>query len=184
MIYGDGIRLRAPEKEDLPRFVAWLNDPEVRENLSMYLPLSMAQEEQWFEKMLKQPPETQPLVIEVQEKDDWIPIGNMGVFDHQKISHSGELGIMIGNKAYWNKGFGTRSIQLMLRHCFETLNLNRVSLIVFQTNPRAIRCYEKVGFVHEGKMREAHYKNGKYIDVLMMSVLASEWSNSSSSRSE
>ena len=49
MIYGDGIRLRAPEKDDLPRFVAWLNDPEVRENLAMYLPISMSQEEQWFE---------------------------------------------------------------------------------------------------------------------------------------
>ena len=180
MIYGEGIRLRAPEREDLPRFVAWLNDPEVRENLAMYLPISMAQEENWFEDILKRPPETHPLVIEVQEKDDWVPIGNMGVFDHNKISRSAELGIMIGNKAYWNKGFGTRAIQLMLKHCFETLNLNRVSLIVYQTNPRAIRCYEKVGFIHEGKMREAHYQKGKYIDVLMMSVLANDWTNPSS----
>jgi RimJ/RimL family protein N-acetyltransferase len=184
MIYGDGIRLRASEREDLPRFVSWLNDPEVRENLAMYLPISMAQEENWFEEMLKRPPETQPLVIEVREKDDWVPIGNMGVFNHNNISHSGELGIMIGNKAYWNKGYGTRSIQLMLKHCFETLNFNRVSLIVYQTNPRAIRCYEKVGFVHEGKMREAQYLNGKYIDVLIMSVLASDWTNLSNTRSD
>ena len=184
MIYGDGIRLRAPEKDDLPRFVAWLNDPEVRENLVMYLPISMAQEEKWFEEILKRPGEEQPLVIEIQEKDDWVPVGNMGMFNHNKIAHSAELGIMIGNKAYWNKGYGTRSIRLMLKHCFETLNLNRVHLIVYETNPRGIRCYEKVGFVHEGKMREAHYKNGTYIDVLMMSVLAIEWTGSSKSRSE
>ena len=184
MIYGEGIRLRAPEREDLPRFVAWLNDPEVRENLAMFLPISMAQEENWFEEMIKRPGEEQPLVIDIQEKDDWLPIGNMGIFGINQISRSGELGIMIGNKAYWNKGYGTRSIQLMLKHCFETLNLNRVQLIVYETNPRGIRCYEKVGFVHEGRMRQGYYKNGKYIDILMMGVLASEWPGLSKSRSE
>ena len=126
MIYGDGIRLRASERDDLPRFTAWLNDPEVRENLSMILPFSMAQEENWFEEMLNRPPETHPLVIDVQEKDNWVSIGNLSIFNINNIAHSAELGIMIGNKAYWNKGFGTRAIQLMLQHCFSTINLNRV----------------------------------------------------------
>jgi RimJ/RimL family protein N-acetyltransferase len=175
MIYGDRIRLRAPEREDLPRFVTWLNDPEVRDGLSLILPLSMAQEETWFEDMLKRSPETQPLVIEVQETDDWIPIGNMGIFALDKIARSAELGIVLGNKAYWNKGFGTKAIRLMLKHCFETLNLNRVFLRVYETNPRAIRCYEKVGFVHEGRLRQAIFKDGEYQDILMMSVLRNEW---------
>ena len=64
---------------------------------------------------------------------------------------------------------------LLLRHGFRTLNLNRVYLRVHADNKRAIRTYEKVGFVHEGKLRQAVYKNGKYKDVLLMSVLHDEW---------
>ena len=53
MIIGDQIRFRSIEKEDLPYFVKWLNDPEVRQGLSMIMPLSQAEEEDWFEGLLK-----------------------------------------------------------------------------------------------------------------------------------
>ena len=52
---------------------------------------------------------------------------------------------------------------------------NRIYLYVFETNPRAIRAYEKCGFVHEGKLRQSVYRNGRYIDILLMSILRSEW---------
>jgi RimJ/RimL family protein N-acetyltransferase len=156
-------------------FVSWFNDPEVRAGLQMYLPMSLAQEEIWFENMLKRPLETQPMVIEVKELDNWVTIGNMGIIEHDTHARSGEFGITIGNKAYWNKGFGTEATQLMLKHCFGTLNLNRVYLRVYENNPGAVRCYEKAGFVHEGRQREAVFTGGKYLDVLMMSVLKKEW---------
>jgi RimJ/RimL family protein N-acetyltransferase len=82
---------------------------------------------------------------------------------------------MLGEKEFWNKGYGTEAMQLVLQHGFQTLNLNRIMLEVYTTNPRAIRCYEKVGFVHEGCKRQGMYKNGVYIDVLLMSVLRQEW---------
>jgi RimJ/RimL family protein N-acetyltransferase len=63
----------------------------------------------------------------------------------------------------------------MLKHGFETLNLHRIFLHVYETNPSAIQTYEKVGFVKEGIMRDAIYRNGCYINVLLMSVLRSEW---------
>jgi RimJ/RimL family protein N-acetyltransferase len=85
------------------------------------------------------------------------------------------LGIFIGDKRYWNKGYGTEVMRLLLRHGFSTLNLNRVFLRVFETNPRAIRSYEKAGFVFEGRMRQAEFIDGKYCDVILMSVLRSEW---------
>ena len=66
-------------------------------------------------------------------------------------------------------------MELLVQHGFETLNLNRVALRVFANNARAIRCYEKVGFVHEGRMRQAHYDQGEYIDILWMSILRDEW---------
>jgi diamine N-acetyltransferase len=173
MIYGDRIRLVAVEREDLPLFVDWINDPEVREGIMMYLPMSMAQEERWFEKMLDRPQDEQPL--EAREGDEWVKIGNMGFFDIDHRARSAEVGIMLGNKDYWNKGYGTESMTLLLKHGFEILNLNRIMLQVYEDNPRAIRCYEKVGYKHEGRLRQARYWNGEYLDILIMSVLKEEW---------
>lgn len=112
--------------------------------------------------------------LRAQERDD-LPIGNTGIMDHDTISRSAELGIQIGEKAYWNKGYGTEAVELMLKHSFLTLNLNRVFLQVFENNPSAIRSYEKAGFVHEGRLREAVFRSGDYLDVFVMSVLKSEW---------
>ena len=175
MIYGDRIRLRAPTRSDLPQFVEWLNDPEVKAGLLMALPLSFEDEEAWFENMRKSPAAQHPLVIEVRNGDDWRMIGNCGFHIIDWRIRSAEVGIFIGDKSYWNRGYGTEVMRLLLRHGFNTLNLNRVALEVFETNPRAIRAYEKAGFVHEGRRRQDMFKDGRYIDVLLMSVLRSEW---------
>ncbi len=175
MIYGKRIRLRAPERDDVPRFAAWLNDPDVRQGLSMYLPLSISEEERWFENMLQSPTSEHPLTIEVKQDETWIPVGNCGFMNIDWRIRSAEIGIFIGEKSFWNQGLGTEAMKLMLKHGFLTLNLNRIFLRVFQTNPRAIRSYEKAGFIQEGRLREAEYQEGKYIDVLLMSVLRSEW---------
>lgn len=175
MIYGKRIRLRAPERSDVPTFFRWINDPEVTAGLLLALPMSLAEEENWYENMLKRPPVEHPLTMEVRDGDDWKVIGNMGFHDVEWRSRAAEVGIMIGEKEYWNQGYGTEAMLLMLRHGFHTLNLNRIFLRVFANNPRAIRSYEKVGFVHEGCLRQDMYKNGEYLDVLVMSVLRSEY---------
>ncbi len=175
MIYGDRIRLRAVERNDLPRFVEWLNDPEVTAGLVMYLPLSAAVEEDWFDQMLKQPADQHPMVIEARSQDNWLAIGDCGFNSIDHRNRSGEIGIFIGQKDLWNRGYGTETMRLLLKHGFHTLNLHRIFLRVFETNKRAIRSYEKAGFVHEGRLRQAQFSNGKYEDVLLMSVLRPEW---------
>lgn len=177
MIFGVRVRLRAIEREDLSYFVQWINDPEVQSGLMISLPLSKAQEDDWFANCLKRPPAEYPLAIEVAEGGDWRIVGNCGYFDVDWRVHSGEVGILIGDKQYWNQGYGTEVMGLLVKHGFETLNLNRIYLQVYETNLRAIKCYEKSGFIHEGRKRQAMYKNGQYIDVLMMSVLRSEWNS-------
>jgi RimJ/RimL family protein N-acetyltransferase len=175
MINGERIRLRAPEREDLPLFVAWLNDPDVRKNLALFLPLSLVDEEHWFENMSQQPAPEHPMVIEIQEGDGWKPVGNCGFNFLDWRNRSGELGLFIGEKSLWNQGYGTETVRLLLRHGFNTLNLNRIYLRVFETNLGGIRAYEKAGFVHEGRFRQGEYQEGRYLDVLYMSVLRSEW---------
>lgn len=188
MIYGERIRFRRDERSDIPRFVEWLNDPEVTRHLSaMTLPISRANEEGWFENMLKLPPEEQPFAIEVRDalpaagiipaegRDGWKLIGNCGIFDFNRTARSAEVGLFIGDKSCWNKGYGTEVMRLLLRVGFETLNLNRITLRVDEENRGGIRAYEKAGFVHEGRLRQAVYLDGKYQDMLIMSVLRPEW---------
>lgn len=175
MILGERVRLRAIERADLPHFVAWLNDPEVLQGLKIHYPLSLAHEEDWFESMLKRPVDEQPLAIEVQQDGEWPIVGNCALFNIDWRCRSAEVGIFIGEKGLWNQGYGSEAMRLLLKHGFETLNLNRISLDVYETNPRAIRAYEKAGYVLEGRKRQAMVKNGRYIDVLLMSVLRSEW---------
>jgi RimJ/RimL family protein N-acetyltransferase len=175
MIYGERLRFRAAEQEDLPIFVEWLNDPEVRRGLDMFLPMSKVREEKWFEAMLERPEEAHVLIIEAKKRANWLMIGSCGLMNIDWKARNAEIGIMIGDKSYWNKGYGTEAMQLILRHGFETLNLHRLDLRVYEDNPRAIRAYEKAGFVHEGRLREGEYSEGHYMDVLLMSVLRTEW---------
>jgi RimJ/RimL family protein N-acetyltransferase len=175
MILGESIRLRAISRKDLPLFVEWLNDPEVRKGLTHSQPFSLEDEEEWYENLRKKPVEEHPLTIEIPVKDIWEPIGNCGLFGIDWRVRSAEFGIFIGVKEQWNKGYGTEALRLAIKHGFETLNLNRICLRVYADNPRAIRCYEKAGLAREGALRQGHYHDGEYIDVFLMSILRSEW---------
>jgi len=175
MILGNRVRLRAIERGDLPHFVTWLNDPEVREHLMMVQPLSMVVEEHWFENILAKPRAEHPLVIEVNINNDWIMVGNIAFFHTDTRNRCAEVGIVIGDKSYWNQGIGRDAMSLMVRHGFNSLNLHRIYLSVNANNLRGIKSYENVGFLHEGKMREAVFQNGRYIDLILMGILCSEW---------
>jgi len=216
MIYGERIRFRAIDRDDLPTFVKWINDPEVLQGIGIYLPFSMADEEDWFEGMRKRPPDEHNLAIEVRlpsdqagspsdqagspsdqagspsdqaglpseqdgepnkegGEDNWKMIGSCGFFNLDKRNRSAEFGIMIGDKSYWNRGYGTEAVRLLAQHGYNTLNLNRIYLRVLETNPRAIRAYEKAGFTLEGRQRQAEFRDGKYIDMLVLSMLKDEF---------
>ncbi len=181
MIIGENVRFRGVERADIPKFVKWLNDPEVLEGILIHSPISQADEEGWFERMLTRPTDERVMGIEVREpaaegsEETWVLVGTCA-FDHIDWRvHSSEFGILIGEKSYWNRGIGTEAVQLLVRHGFETLNLNRIFLHVFTSNPRAIRAYEKAGFKLEVRERQAEFKHGRYIDVLLMSQLREEY---------
>ncbi len=175
MLYGKRIRLRGNERSDLPKFVEWLNDPDVRRYLSKSMPISQAVEEHWFETMLKRPAEEHSLGIEIKDKVGWKLIGNCGFFDLNWRTRSAEVGLFIGEKSCWNKGYGTEVMRLLLQQGFGTLNLNRIYLRVDTENLGGVRAYEKAGFIQEACLRQADYREGRYCDDLIMSVLRSDW---------
>jgi len=85
------------------------------------------------------------------------------------------VGLSIGETEYWNKGYGTDVMNILLRFAFAEVNLKRVSLGVFEYNPRAIRSYEKAGFRHEGRLRHLLRREGRRWDNLYMGILREEW---------
>jgi diamine N-acetyltransferase len=170
VLRGKIVRLRAPERSDLPAFVRWFNDAEVTEYLLRGPPLSMEQEEHWYDGLLSR----ESKVFSIDTLDGKL-IGNVGV---QRIDYSdrkADIGIVIGEKDFWSKGYGTDALTVLLGYLFDELNMERVSLFVDSRNKRAYSCYRKVGFKREGVMRHDRWKDGVYVDDIMMSVLRSEW---------
>jgi RimJ/RimL family protein N-acetyltransferase len=128
--------------------------------------------------MLQQPPSNHVMVIDIRDDENpsnWRPIGTCQFIAIDWRNRSGEVGIMIGEKSFWDQGYGTETMRLLIQHGFNTLNLNRVWLQVYAKNQRGIHAYEKAGFVHEGFFRQAHYQHGRYFDVHFMSFLREEW---------
>ena len=181
-LFSKRLRFRAAERSDIPLFLKWINDPEVTENLVHINPFSSTEEETWYETMLKRPSEEHVMVIEVKETKhdtnfgfEWMAIGNVQLMDFDWRNRKAEVGIMIGEKNYWDKGYGTEVMEFMLSHGFNTLNLNRIWLQVYEKNLRGIKAYEKAGFKSEGRMRQSHYQHGRYYDIIIMSVVRDEW---------
>ena len=171
MILGHKTRLRAIEREDLLTFVRWFNDPEVRRYLEMYLPMSKAQEEAWFEAYLKDDT-SRNFAIETEKGE---LIGNIGLRDLDWKNRLASLGFVIAEKEYWGGGYGTDAVTALVDFAFNEMNLHRIYLSVFEFNDRAIRCYEKCGFRQEGRAREALFRDGKYHDHLLMAILRQEF---------
>ena len=174
MLYGKGLRLRAIEREDIPRFLCWLNDPEVRQFLLMHAPLSRAKEERWFEEQLSRTDEL-ILAIEVQKDGEWIHIGNIGLHRIDLKNRTAILGIVIGEKDFWGRGYGREAIRVLLRYAFFELGLHRVELETFAFNERALRCYRAVGFKEVGVRRQALFRDGTFHDLVLMDLLAEEF---------
>ena len=174
MILGEKVRLRPIERSDLPRYVAWFGDPEVRRHLAIYLPFSLAQEERWFDGLLERLAQQSDVVFAV-ETLEGVHIGNVGLHSIDWKNRCSELGIIIGEKAYWNQGYGTDAIRTLLGLAFREINLHRVFLRVDADNGRAIRCYEKAGFQREGTSREGVFREGTYHDQYVMSILEREF---------
>ena len=174
--FGEKIRLRAIERDDLPRYVAWFADAAVSENLASQMPMSLVHEEHWYEENLKLPLEQQALAVDAKTgRGKWEHIGGAGFHVIDTRNRLAEIGLFIGPRKYWNKGYGRDILRTLLCYGFETLNLNRIQLRVMEFNARAIHLYEKAGFVREGSMREAHFYKGRYWDMLLFSILRREW---------
>jgi RimJ/RimL family protein N-acetyltransferase len=155
---------------DAEKFTEWLNDLEVTQNLTLHPQIISVEGEKGFLERLSK--EHNYSII---DNDTNELVGNCGYVKIDHINQIAEIGIFIGNKKYWNRGYGTEALSLLLDYGFKALNLHNVLLRVYSFNERAIKCYEKTGFKTIGKNREALLRDGKRHDIIFMDILRDEF---------
>jgi RimJ/RimL family protein N-acetyltransferase len=173
-LIGDRIYLRPLDTEtDLDRCLRWINDPEVLATLGRRQPMGRVAEKEWLQGQYKN---DSHMTLAIVLKDGDRHIGNCGFNEIDYVNRNAVFGILIGEKDVWGRGYGPDAARLILQHGFEELGLHRIGLEVYSLNPRAIRAYEKAGFVREGTLRESYFRHGQFHDTIVMSILESEWS--------
>jgi RimJ/RimL family protein N-acetyltransferase len=170
MLTGKQVILRPIERDDLPNYVIWLNDPDVITYFGFYKPLSLAQEEAWYEWQLAQEGSIN-FAVEFEGRH----VGGAGFARIDHRDQNAEVGLFIGEKDLWDRGLGQDVLTTLIDYGFNQLNLHRIYLRVFAENLRGVTAYERVGFRHEGTFRECIWRHGRWHDMLIMSILRPEW---------
>lgn len=176
MLTGKSVLLRPVKRSDISYFLRWFNDPEVIQYLELYLPMTEMSEEKFIEELGSTRARSDVLlVIEAIEGGSAKPIGNCGLHEIDSKDHKAIFGMVIGEKDYWSKGFGTEAARLIINYGFQQLNLHRISSAAFAFNERSIKLHKKIGFQEEGHLRQAFFKNGQYHDLILFGILRAEW---------
>jgi len=169
MLSGERVYLRALEYTDLARTHGWINDPEVIDAIGSRAPVSQRQQEQWFEELSR---DRSKVVFAICFKETGEHIGNVALRDIDYINRNAAMSIFIGDKRWRRKGIGTEASRLILQYAFFYLNLHKVFLKTTATNHAAITMYERLGFRREGCLKEHEFKNGEYVDKLVLGLTA------------
>ncbi|MEA4910164.1 MAG: GNAT family N-acetyltransferase [Chloroflexi bacterium] len=172
LLRGELVYLRTPEPEKQSEIAAqWLHDSEYWRlaDCGPAVLWTPGQQEDWLKKTMS------GVAFMIHTLEDDHIIGSLDLTSIDVVNRNAWLGIGIGERQYWGGGYGSDALRIILRYGFQVLNLNRISLNVYEYNPRAIRAYEKVGFVREGALRQWIQRDGQRWDLVFMSVLRQEW---------
>lgn len=151
MIAGSKVILRGKRLADAQDDYAWQTEPELaRLDAVPLLAITFSQYLADYASELRYPsPARHRFAIETL---DGKHIGNCAYYDIHETKGEAELGIMIGNRNYWDKGYGANAVTTLVSHIFRRTNLKRIYLKTLDSNRRAQRCFEKCGFTPYGHL--------------------------------
>ncbi|MFX1322441.1 MAG: GNAT family N-acetyltransferase [Promethearchaeota archaeon] len=182
MLKGKKVILAPPKREYIDSYLKWINDPEITQYLLIFKPITKEMEEEWFESLKDRENDVLFSILIPLNGGSEKLIGNCGIHKIDWKNRVGECGIMIGDKSEQGKGCGTEAMELLITYGFNTLNLNRLQLSVYDFNIPAIKLYKKLGFIEEGRKRKAYFINGEYHDIIIMGLLNDEWKKNRSKK--
>ena len=174
LLRGSRVRLRPLERVDLPRYQELFSEPEISLHYGeLGVPENLDRLQRRFE--AGEFDTTDRSLLLVIETEGTL-IGTMQLKNTENLpSRSATFGIMIGDPAYLDRGYGTEASTLLLDYAFAVLGYHKINLDLFEYNARALAMYEKLGFVLEGRRRENHWSRGRFWDDILMGVTAEEW---------
>ncbi|MGD9895161.1 MAG: GNAT family N-acetyltransferase [Dehalococcoidia bacterium] len=174
MLRGERVLLRAIGRDDLPRLWQFNNDlaVEVAGGGDPPMPQSLARLQAEFDlDAAKGGRDGARFAIEA----DGIMIGQCGLSGFNETDRTAELGIAIGDREYWGRGYGRDAVRVLVEYAFRYRNMRKVWLRVWGNNERGIRAYLAVGFIEEGRLRQHVWSAGEYVDLVYMGILRDEW---------
>ena len=168
------VRLTAPQEEDAEILARWSEDAAYLRDLDTDYARPLSPKE-LAERLDSARSDANTVEFHLRTLEGDRLIGLVALHSIEWNNRTALLAIGIGEPGYRGKGYGTDALHLVLRYAFDELNLYRVGLDVIESNRRAIRAYEKVGFQREGALRGAVLHDGQRTDLLLMGILRDEW---------
>ncbi len=174
------LSLKAHSLTNLAKFHAWENDPEL-----LYLnddcppgapPETLEDTRAYLECIASQAEPGGAMIyfaIHTRAEDDFIGYGMIALID--RYNRRCKIGVTIGDRSQWGRGYAGEALQAVIDYCFQELNMNRIGAEIYDFNLRSIRLFEKLGFRREGALRQAVFKDGKFHDELLYGLLRQAW---------
>jgi RimJ/RimL family protein N-acetyltransferase len=184
-ITGDRIYLRAVVEEDLPYYFNWLDDQETTRYMQRGIyPNNMDEMREYMKSMQRSKDGMHLAIVRKAEYVEGIlknplredrHIGNITLLNIHPTFRSAEISIIIGDKQCCGNGYGTEAIKLLVDHAFTRMNLNRLQAGMVAKNVSSQGAFMNVGFKPDGILRQAYYCDGEYQDVVILSLIKSDW---------
>lgn len=165
-------------REDFPRLIGWIPDEaflvQWAGTSQFRFPLDESQLEEYLQTAQGEAPTRR--IFKAVERNTGQAVGHIELTAIDVKNRSARVArVLVGQAKLRRQGIGTQMVRAVLRIGFDELGLHRIELLVFAFNRPAIACYEKVGFVREGQLRHARWHGGQFWDLLLYSLLESEW---------
>ena len=172
MITGKKCYLTGVQPESIEQLRQWRNNPQLRKYFRTSKEITKPMQAEWYRSAWQ--PSVEQIDFEIHELETGRLIGHCGFYYMDTIVRKAEFSIYIGDMSFRGKGIGSDALRTLLKYGYEELNLNKVWCEVFSNNA-AIDVYRRIGFVDEGVLRQNAFKNGEYLDGLVLSLLREEW---------
>lgn len=164
------IYLRGLKESDLSgNWYMWFNDPIVtRFQDKGIIANTQEKQKEYYQEVVRS---RSDIILAIIFDETDLHIGNIGLHKIDYIHRNAEVGIVLGEPEYWNKGYASKCITAIRDYAFNTLNLHRLTAKIMTENSGSCRAFSHAGFMNEGLMKEYFFKNGRYLDVQIMGIV-------------
>jgi len=172
-ITGEKIYLRPFCEDDINKWYLWFNDEEVTKySYHGVFPATYHTQKEFFCKLYSDKTNLQLAIV---TKKNNILIGTVGLHQINFLHQRADISIIIGEKNYWNKGYATDAVKILIKHGFNKMNLHRITAGVVEENIASLNLFLKLGFKKEGILREHKFANNKFSNVIQLGLIKKEF---------